>query len=91
MEENLIQDNFIEENLEPISVYVKANVNKEIIEVGSSIFLTDFTGWIKVDEGYGDRYAHAQSQYFKKPLIEEDGNANYFYDEEKGGIYERNR
>lgn len=64
---------------EPIKVYIKVNVNNEIIEVGSSVFIKDFTGWIKIDEGFGDKYAHAQSQYFDKPLINEDGTYNYSY------------
>ena len=58
----------IEEDFEekPIGVYVKKNNNGEIIEVNSDLFITDFTGWEKIDEGYGDKYAHAQSQYFDK-------------------------
>lgn len=74
----------MEEQLKPISVYIKINTNKEITEVGSSVFISDFTGWIKIDEGYGDRYAHAQSQYFKKPLINENGKYNYRI--QNGGI-----
>lgn len=62
---------------EPIKVYVKTNTNGEVIEVTSSIFLKDPTGWKEIDKGYGDRYAHAQSQYFDKPLQNEDGTYNY--------------
>ena len=64
---------------QPIKVYVKVNENNEIIEVGSSIFIEDTTGWIEIDEGFGDKYAHAQSQYFDKPLINENGVYNYKY------------
>lgn len=64
---------------EPIKVYVRINANHEIIEVGSSVFIKDFTGWIKIDEGFGDKYAHAQSQYFDKPLMNEDATYNYKY------------
>lgn len=70
----------IEEIVEqPIEVYIKINANNEIIEVGSSIFIKDLTSWIKIDEGYGDKYAHAQSQYFDKPLMNENGTYNYKY------------
>ena len=62
---------------EKIKVYVKANYRNEIIEVGSSIFINDLSGWIQIDEGYGDRYAHAQSQYFDKPLT--NSNGEYVY------------
>lgn len=64
---------------EPIKVYIKINSNNEIIEVNSEIFILDLTGWIKIDEGYGDKYAHAQSQYFDKPLMDEEGHYNYKY------------
>ena len=64
---------------QPIKVYVKVNDKNEVVEVGSSIFIEDFNGWIKIDEGFGDKYAHAQSQYFDKPLINENGVYNYKY------------
>lgn len=64
---------------QPIRVYVKVNTNNEITAVGSSVFIQDTIGWIEIDEGYGDKYAHAQSQYFDKPLISEDGTYNYKY------------
>lgn len=64
---------------EPIKVYVKFNTNNEIIEVGSSVFIQDTTGWVEIDSGFGDKFAHAQSQYFDKPLINEDGTYNYTY------------
>ena len=68
----------MEEMIEqPINVYVKVNENKEIIDVGSSIFIKDFNGWIKIDEGFGDKFAHAQSQYFEKPLINDQGIYQY--------------
>ena len=63
----------------PIKVYVKINTNNEIIEIGSSIFIQDTAGWIEIDSGFGDRFAHAQSQYFEKPLMNEDGSYNYSY------------
>ena len=65
---------------QPIKVYVRINANHEIIEVGSSVFIKDLTGWIEIDSGFGDRYAHAQSQYFDKPLMNEDGTCNYKYE-----------
>ena len=64
---------------QPIKVYVKVNDKNEVVEVGSSIFIEDTTGWIEIDEGFEDKYAHAQSQYFDKPLINENGVYNYKY------------
>lgn len=65
---------------QPIKVYVKVNENNEIIEVGSEIFIKDLTGWVEIDKGFGGKYAHAQSQYFDKPLMNKDGTYNYKLD-----------
>ena len=63
---------------EKIKVFIKIDYNtKNIIDINSEIFIKDLTGWIKIDSGYGDKYAHAQSQYFDKPLIAENGDYNY--------------
>lgn len=78
--DNSENENKIEENLadsqefdgtkeKPIGVYVRYDENGNIIEVNSDIFIKNFDGWTKIDEGYGDRYAHAQSQYFDEPLF----------------------
>ena len=64
---------------QPIKVYVKVNTNNEIIEVGSNVFIQDITGWVEIDAGFGDKFAHAQSQYFEKPLMNDDGSYNYSY------------
>ena len=64
---------------QPIKVYIKVNDKNEITDVASSIFIKDLTGWIEIDSGFGDKYAHAQSQYFDKPLINENGVYNYKY------------
>ena len=58
----------------PIGVYVKINDDGYVTEVGSEIFISNFDGWVKIDEGFGDRFAHAQSHYFDKPLVDENGN-----------------
>lgn len=77
-------DNLTDEVLEePIKVYIKVNANNEIVKVGSSIFIKDLTGWIEIDSGFGDKYSHAQSQYFEKPLTNEDGTCNYIYENGK--------
>ena len=57
----------------PIGVYVKTNEEGYITEVNSDIFIEDFTGWQKIDEGYGDKFAHAQSQYFESGLRNKKG------------------
>ena len=57
----------------PIGVYVKTNEEGYVTDVNSDIFIKDFTGWQKIDEGFGDKYAHAQSQYFESCLTDEFG------------------
>ena len=64
---------------EKISVYDK----NEIIEVGSNIFIENFSNWIKIDEGTGDKYAHAQNQYLEKTIVNEDGQFNYIFENNK--------
>lgn len=64
---------------QPIKVYVKVNSNNEVIDINSEIFITDLTGWVEIDSGFGDKYAHAQSQYLDKPLVNEDGQFTFKY------------
>ena len=63
----------------PISVYVETDSDNNIIKVFSSDFEEPQSTSIKIDEGFGDKYRHAQSQYFEKPLRNEDGEYNYTY------------
>ena len=60
-----------------IKVYVEVNENNEIVQVASSIFLADTTDWILIDEGYGDKYAHAQGHYLDKGVLDEKLRYNY--------------
>ena len=64
---------------QPIKVYIKVNSNNQITEINSEIFIKDFTGWTEIDSGFGDKYAHAQSQYFDRPLVSEEDKFNYKY------------
>lgn len=49
-------------------VYVKTNPDGHIVAVSSSAILNDTTGWIEIDSGCGDKYHHAQCNYFDKPI-----------------------
>ena len=51
------------ETKKPISVYVKKDSTGKVIDLDSDLFITDFSGWEKIDEGFGDKYAHAKSLY----------------------------
>lgn len=56
-----------------IIVYVKVDSAGCIVEINSFVFITDFVDWIQIDEGTGDKYAHAQSQYLEKGLSDSTG------------------
>lgn len=60
-------------------VYAKINESGSIVETDSSAFLSDTTDWIQIDEGTGDRYHHAQNNYFPKPKYDERGISRYAY------------
>lgn len=61
----------------PYIVYVKSNDSGYITAVNSSVFLTDITGWVEVDSGYGARYGHAQGNYFPEPIMTDGGAYRY--------------
>ena len=61
--EEIFETEFEETQPRPIGVYVKRNNLGKIVELNSEIFIDDLTGWEKIDEGFGDMYAHAQTQY----------------------------
>ena len=63
--------------MEPYIVYVKTDSGGYINAVNSSAFLTDTTGWTEIDSGYGDKYHHAQGNYFLLPIITVDGAYRY--------------
>ena len=58
-------------------VYIKTDLNGYIISVNSSAFLTDLTGWAEIDQGYGDRYHHAQGNFFPRPIMTDGGAYRY--------------
>lgn len=66
-------------------VYVKLNEDKCITLIDSEIFLTneEIQTMAEIDKGQGDKYAHAQSQYLEKGLIDEYGRYNYKFVEGK--------
>ena len=63
--------------MEPYIVYAQTNSSGHITTVNSSAFLTDTTGWVEIDSGYGDKYHHAQGNYFPKPIITDGGAYRY--------------
>lgn len=52
-------------------VYVLCDSESRVLRLEGEYSLpADLTGWIKIDEGYGDRFSLAQSHYLAKPLYD---------------------
>lgn len=64
-------------------VYIKIDKEGHITDINSSAFLKDTFNWIAIDEGFGDKYHHAQNHYFEKPLYAENNTHNYIYEDGK--------
>lgn len=59
--------------------------NGYITSINSEIFLSqeEIDTMTEIDKGQGDKYAHAQSQYLDKGLVDEQGRYNYKFVEGK--------
>lgn len=57
-------------------VYVKVK-DGHITAVDSSAFLADAAGWVQIDSGSGDRFHHAQGNYFPESLMTDSGAYRY--------------
>lgn len=62
-----------------VRVYINKDSKNNITSINSEIFLSEeeIQTMIEIDKGQGDRYAHAQSQYLEKGLLDEHGRYNY--------------
>lgn len=67
----------MEFKMNPYIVYVKTDSNGHITAVNSSAFLPDTTGWTEIDSGFGDKYHHAQGNYFPQPIRTMGGACRY--------------
>ena len=63
-------------DIKKFDVYVKTDSRNCIREVNSGAFVAPDWG-VRIDQGTGDRYHHAQGNYFDKPLYTEDGIPRY--------------
>lgn len=77
---------------EKSKVYIKIDSANRIIacEGGYTIGnITDFSEWLLIDAGEGDKYNLCQTNYFEKPIFEEHGVPVYKF--EKGLAVERSQ
>lgn len=77
----------LDELFVPYKVYVKVDAACRVIAINSSAFVSDVENWRTIDEGYGDKYHHAQNNYLPKPIADERGI--YRYKLEDGLVVER--
>lgn len=74
-------------NDKPYGVYVQTDDAGRIIAVNSNAFISDLTAWTKIDEGHGDKWHHAQGNYFPQSII--DPRGVYRYKQVNGIVTER--
>ena len=62
-------------------VYIQTDNQGRILRCeGGYTTPSNLTGWIEIDEGYGDRYNLCQSHYFSGGLYTKDGISRYRWD-----------
>lgn len=61
---------------EPYHVYVQTDEQGRIIAINSSAFVSAEWG-TEIDSGFGDKYHHAQGNYFPQPIYTHDGIPRY--------------
>ena len=64
--------------MDSYNVLVLLNERNLIVSVNSSAFVFG-EEWVQIDEGVGDRYHHAQGNYFKKPIYDDRVIPRYAY------------
>lgn len=63
-----------------MKVYIRINKRNIVTDINSDVFINNTEGYIQVDEGVGDKYAHAQNNYLDKPVYDMQGRNNYIYE-----------
>lgn len=71
-----------------IKVYIQTDSQNNVIAINSEPFIKDLNNWILIDEGVGDRYSHAQSQYLPSSL-KDLSNDSYNFKYENGELKPR--
>lgn len=61
---------------QPYIVYIQTDEAGRITAVNSSAFVGEDWG-TEIDQGYGDKYHHAQGNYFPQPIYTQDGIPRY--------------
>lgn len=64
-----------------VRVYINKDSENNITFINSEIFLSEeeMSTMTEIDQGKGDKYAHAQGLYLEKGLVDKYGRYNYKY------------
>ena len=63
-------------------VYILLDEKERIVRIEGEYSLpSDLTGWVQIDEGYGDRFSLAQSHYLDGGLYTHQGIPRYKYED----------
>lgn len=64
-----------------VKVYINKDSENNITSINSEIFLSqeEIQTMTEIDQGQGDKYAHAQGMYLEKGLVDKYGRYNYKY------------
>ena len=65
--------------MEKYCVFIVVDEFNRILDINSDAFWVFSDRMIQIDEGEGDRYHHAQNNYFPKPKYDERGIPRYAY------------
>lgn len=63
--------------IQSYKVFVKVDTNDCVVAINSNAFIYDFTDWIEIDSGMGDKYHHAQNHYLNNPIVDNRGIYRY--------------
>ena len=59
-------------DMKKLKVYVLPDASGRITRIdGGYTMPEDLTGWVLIDEGYGDRYNLCQGNYFPQPIMDD--------------------
>ena len=89
MNEEEVINECVDTEQQSIGVFILINDQNDVIDVKSELFIHDITNWIKIDEGYGNKYIYVKSNYFGKNILTVDGD--YAYEYVNGEVQEKNQ
>ena len=60
-----------------MKVYIRIDDKNRVTDIDSEAFISDLSNWIEIDNGEGDKYRLAQTNYLTKLIITDEGLYRY--------------